>query len=88
LGASVAHIVSLVNREFLGLLLAAAFFASISGYFAVQALLRSIYSYYVGFSALPFMLASLSVFAVAAVTVGSQVVRVATANPVASLRYE
>jgi len=88
LGASVAHIVNLVNREFLGLLVAAALFASVSGYFAVQALLRSIYSYYVGFSALPFVLASLSVFVVAVITVGSQVVKVATANPVESLRYE
>jgi hypothetical protein len=88
LGASVAHIMNLVNKEFVRLLIAASLVASVSGYFLVQVLLRSIYTYHVGFSALPFLLASLAIFLVAVLTVGSQVVKVATANPVDSLRYE
>jgi ABC-type antimicrobial peptide transport system permease subunit len=88
LGASMLSIVRLLNKEFVRLLLAAALIASIAGYFTVQALLKSIYSYHVGFSPVPFIMAGLSVFVIALLTVGSQVVKVATANPVESLRYE
>jgi ABC-type antimicrobial peptide transport system permease subunit len=88
LGATVVHIVSLVNKEFVRLLIAAAAVASIVGYFAVQALIESIYAYHVGFSLMPFVLAGLSVFVIAVLTIGSQVFKVATANPVDSLRYE
>jgi hypothetical protein len=88
LGASMLHIVNLVNKEFVRLLIAAAAVASVAGYFSVQALLKSIYAYHVGFSLAPFVLGGLSVFIIALLTVGSQVVKVATANPVDSLRYE
>ncbi|MFQ5676016.1 MAG: ABC transporter permease, partial [bacterium] len=59
LGASVAHIIALVNKDFAWLLLTAAIVASVAGYFTVQALLRSIYAYHIGFSLLPFVLAGL-----------------------------
>jgi ABC-type antimicrobial peptide transport system permease subunit len=88
LGASMLHIVNLVNKEFVRLLFVAAFIASIAGYFSVQALLKSIYAYHVGFNLAPFILAAISIFAIALLTVGSQVLKVAAANPVNSLRYE
>jgi len=88
LGASMLSIVRLLNKEFVRLLVAAALIASIAGYFSVQALLKSIYAYHVGFSLAPFVAAAFSVFFIALLTVGSQVVKVATANPVESLRYE
>jgi len=88
LGATMTNIMSLVNREFVLLLLAATVIASVAGYFAMQALLQSIYAYHVGFSALPFVLAGAMVFALAALTIGSQVLKVASANPVHALRYE
>ncbi len=88
LGASMAHIMALVNKEFVWLLLASTGVAAVAGYFAVQALLQSIYAYHVGFSPLPFLLAGAIVFIIAALTVGSQVIKVATANPVQALRYE
>ena len=88
LGATMANIMNLVNKEFVRLLLAATILASGAGYFAMQALLQSIYAYHVGFSALPFLLGGAIVFALAALTVGSQVLKVATANPVEALRYE
>jgi hypothetical protein len=37
---------------------------------------------------MPFLLASSAVFVIAALTVGSQVVKLAMANPVEALRYE
>ena len=88
LGASMLSIVRLLNKEFVRLLIAAALIASIAGYFAVQALLKSIYAYHVGFSLVPFVMAALSIFVIALLTIGSQVVKVAAANPVDSLRYE
>ncbi|MGH7493662.1 MAG: ABC transporter permease [bacterium] len=88
LGASMAHLMNLINKEFVRILLAATLVASVAGYFAVQALLQSIYAYHVGFSALPFVFAGAIVFTIAAITVGSQVVKVALANPVQALRYE
>jgi ABC-type antimicrobial peptide transport system permease subunit len=50
LGATVIHIMNLVNKEFVRLLIVAAVLASLAGYFAVQALLQSIYAYHVGFN--------------------------------------
>ncbi len=88
LGAKVFHIVNLVNKEFVRLLIAAGLIASVCGYFAVKALIASIYAYHVGFSVTPFVLAAFAVFLIAALTVGSQVLKVAAANPVDSLRYE
>ncbi len=88
LGAGMLHIMNLVNKEFILLLCVATAVASLAGYFAMRALLESIYAYHVGFSALPFLLAGAIVFTAAALTVGSQVFKVATANPVEALRYE
>src|SRR5574341_1904365 len=88
LGATVIHIMNLVNKEFVRLLIVAAVLASLAGYFAVQALLQSIYAYHVGFNLLPFLLSGVIVFVVAALTVSAQVFKIATSNPVNSLRYE
>ncbi|MGH7450501.1 MAG: FtsX-like permease family protein, partial [bacterium] len=88
LGARVFHIINLVNKEFVRLLIAAGLIASVCGYFAVKALIESIYAYHVGFNMAPFVLAAFAVFLIAVLTVGSQVLKVATANPVDSLRYE
>ncbi|MCI0692158.1 ABC transporter permease [candidate division KSB1 bacterium] len=88
LGATVIHIINLVNKEFARLLIAAGLIASVCGYYAVKALIASIYAYHVGFSVAPFVLAAFAVFLIAVLTVGSQVLKVATANPVDSLRYE
>ncbi|MFQ5628839.1 MAG: ABC transporter permease [bacterium] len=88
LGASSVQIMALVNNAFIRLLIIAALFASIAGYFTVQAMLASIYAYYVGFSATPFVLAILSILVIAMLTVGSQIIKAALANPVDALRYE
>jgi ABC-type antimicrobial peptide transport system permease subunit len=88
LGATMLHIMNLVNNEFVRLLIIATIVASVAGYFAVQSLLQSIYAYHVGFSFLPFLLSGAIVFVIAILTVGSQVLKVATANPVNALRYE
>ncbi len=88
LGATVIQIINLVNKEFVGLLVAASVVACVFGYFGVQALLSSIYTYHVGFTIIPFLLASLAIFTIALLTVGSQVVKLATTNPADALRYE
>ncbi len=88
LGASVGHIIHLINREFLILLMIALVGAYAAGYFAIEALLGSIYAYHIHPTVMAFVMAGALIFFVAIFTVGSQVYRVATTNPVNALRYE
>ena len=62
--------------------------ASAAGYFSIQIMLDSIWAYHVGMGVLPFLLATLLIFAIAVVTVGGRVYTIATSNPIHALRYE
>lgn len=88
LGASVVRIGQLISKEFVLLLIFASFLASWIGYFSVDILLKSIYAYYVDFGFSPFFAAAVLMFLIAILTVGSQVYKVATRNPIEALRYE
>ncbi|NUM68203.1 ABC transporter permease [candidate division KSB1 bacterium] len=88
LGASVAHIVQLLNRQIVAVLVVASILAALGGYFSLEPLMSSIFAYHVNLQAWHFVLAGAIVFMIGLITVSSQVYRVATANPVESLRYE
>jgi ABC-type antimicrobial peptide transport system permease subunit len=88
LGASVVSIGKLINREFVIMLVVASVLASVGGYFLVDMLLDSIWTYHVSLGLAPFLLTTLLIFVLAFLTVGGQVYRVATANPIDALRYE
>jgi len=88
LGASVAHIVQLLNRQIVAVLVVAGILAALGGYFSLEPLMSSIFAYHVNLQAWHFVLAGAIVFMIGLITVSSQVYRVATANPVESLRYE
>jgi ABC-type antimicrobial peptide transport system permease subunit len=77
-----------LNRQLVAVLVAAAILAAFGGYFAVGALMDSIWTYHVDLHAWHFVLAGAIVFMIGLVTVSSQVYRVATTNPVEALRYE
>jgi ABC-type antimicrobial peptide transport system permease subunit len=62
--------------------------ATALGYFSMKALLDSIWTYHAGIGWVPPALAIGLILLVAVLTVGRQVYRVATANPVNALRYE
>jgi ABC-type antimicrobial peptide transport system permease subunit len=88
LGATMVNIGKLISREFVILLIFAAFLAAAMGYYLVNALLASIWAYYVDFGAMPFVTAALLVFLLSILTVSSQVYRVASSNPVDAIREE
>lgn len=88
LGASVAHVAQLLNRQIVAVLALAAILATLGGYFSLGSLLGSIFAYHVNLQAWHFVLAGAIIFMIGLVTVSSQVYRVATANPVEALRYE
>ena len=88
LGASVAHVVQLLNRQIMIVLVVAAILAAVGGYFSLEPLMSSIFAYHIHLQAWHFILAGAIVFMIGLITVSSQVYRVATANPVEALRYE
>jgi putative ABC transport system permease protein len=88
LGASAFHIAQILNREFLILItIAGAIFLPLA-FLALKGLLDSVYIYHVPVTAGAFACTLLVMLILAAVTIGSQVYKIATANPVKSLRTE
>ncbi|HEY4613407.1 MAG TPA: ABC transporter permease [Bacteroidota bacterium] len=88
LGASILNVVQLLNREILIVLLIACAAATAAGYFAVGALLDSVFAYHIDVTLWHILFASVLTFLVGLITVSSQVYKVATSNPVEALRYE
>ncbi len=88
LGAGIVSVMELLNREILIILLIACSVATAAGYFAVEALLDSVFAYHVDVTLWHLTLASIATFLVGLVTVSWQVYKVATSNPVEALRYE
>lgn len=88
LGASVGHISTLINKEFVILLCIASLLAAGGSIFSIQALMDSIWSYNSGVGILPLALGTISIFVISLMTVGGQVYKVATSNPIKALRYE
>ena len=88
LGATVFHISGLISKEFVILLLIGSVLASAMGFFLVKSLMASIWDYYVNIDVFPFILSVFLMFIVALFTVSSQVISVAGANPVDSIRTE
>jgi len=88
LGAGFAHISYIISREFLVVLGISAMLGCLMGYFMVEALLSSIWAYYTDIGLIPIMFSIFTMFALAMLTIGSQVFAVSKNNPTNSLRYE
>jgi ABC-type antimicrobial peptide transport system permease subunit len=88
LGATISNISLLIGREFIWMIVIGGILASVLGYFMMDMFLSSIWTYYCDFSATPFILAAVLLFGVALLTVGLQVFRVASSNPVNAIRDE
>jgi len=88
LGATINQILVLMNQQFFWLLLAFAALGSVLSYFAIDALMASIFSVYQAISvftvAVPFIL----LMAIAVTIASIRILKTATQNPVTSLRYE
>ena len=87
LGSTVAGIVMLLSKEFIKLVLIANIIAWPVAYFALQQFLQ-IYAYRIDIGWLTFVWVGAVTLAIALLTVSSQAIRAALANPVEALRYE
>ena len=87
LGASAPRLAARLSREFVGLVLLANVIAWPVAYYAMSRWLQS-FAYRIGLGPGVFVLAALGVLFVAVLTVATQTLRAASANPVESLRYE
>ncbi len=87
LGATVTNIVLIMSREFVKWILIANLIAWPIAYFIMNKWLRN-FAYQIGMNALPFIFSSVIAIVIALVSVGSQTIKAATANPVETLRYE
>lgn len=88
LGASVWGIGGLVSKEYVLLFALSSIIAVFAGYYMAEMFISSIFAYYAKFGIMPFLLSILIVFFIALLTIGSQLYKAATSNPVDSLRYE
>ncbi|MHA4807126.1 ABC transporter permease [Flavitalea flava] len=87
LGASIANLVMLLSKEFVLLVGVSCLIASPLAYWLMKGWLDK-YDYRIDFSWSVFVLAGLGAVAIALVTVSSQAIKAAIANPVKSLRSE
>ncbi|MFZ2052959.1 MAG: ABC transporter permease, partial [Candidatus Aminicenantales bacterium] len=87
LGASAPHLAFRLGREFLGLVLIANIIAWPFAYFVMSRWLQD-FAYRIGLTAWPFLLAAAGALVFAFLTVSTQTLRAASANPVETLRYE
>jgi putative ABC transport system permease protein len=88
LGASIANISSIISREFVIILLVASVLGSVLGYYMNQMLLSSIWAYYAEPGYVTIVISVVILFAIAFVTVITQLMGISRANPVDSLRDE
>ena len=88
LGASIANITRIINTEFVIILLIASVLGCVLSYFAVDALMDSIWDYYEATSSVTFVISIFLMFLVSALTIASKVFSAASMNPVNTLRDE
>ena len=87
LGASVRSVILLLAKEFIVLVISANIIAWPIAWFVMNQWLQN-FAYRIDLTLWPFLLAGLLALVIALFTVSWQVIHVATANPVESLRYE
>ncbi len=87
LGATAANLVRVLSQEFLRLVIIANFIAWPIAYWAMSNWLEN-FAFRIELSGWTFLIAGVSAFTIALMTVSYQAIKAALANPVASLRYE
>lgn len=88
LGASIGNITRIINAEFMIILAVAATAGAAMSYFAVDALMGSIWKYYQSATISSFLISVLVMFVISALAIGYKVFAAASVNPVNTLRYE
>jgi putative ABC transport system permease protein len=87
LGAGVSNVTYLLSKDYIKLILFSAIVAIPSGYFLTEAIMQN-FAYRPNLALWVLPAALIFILVLALMTIGSQTIRAATANPVESLRYE
>ncbi len=88
LGATKGSIVTLINREFVIILSAAAILGALGGFFLTDVLLSVIYENHIAVNFLPAVLCAMLIFGAGFITTTGSILKAAGANPVETLRSE
>ncbi|MEX1240877.1 MAG: ABC transporter permease [Cyclobacteriaceae bacterium] len=88
LGASIANITRIINTEFIVILFFSSLLGSLMSYYAVEALMGSIWDYYQSATTATFLLSIVLMFFLSGITIGYKVFSAASMNPVNTLRDE
>lgn len=88
LGASIPNIVNNINRDTYIILFAACILGSALAWFSVEALMASIWAYFMPMNALVVLSAIGVLVFISSITIGFKVFRAASANPVLALKDE
>jgi putative ABC transport system permease protein len=88
LGASISNITRIINTEFVVILMIASMLGSVLSYFAVDALMGSIWNYYQSTTSVTFIISVLVMFVISGIAIGYKVFTAASMNPVSTLRTE
>jgi ABC-type antimicrobial peptide transport system permease subunit len=88
LGASLPNIVHNISREFLIIFLIASVIGSVAAYFLAEALMASIWTYYVPIGVIAFVISIALLLLISSITISGKVLHAATMNPAYTLRDE
>ncbi|MCK5368120.1 MAG: ABC transporter permease [Cyclobacteriaceae bacterium] len=88
LGATIANIIRLINKEFAIILVLAMIFGGLGGYFLTNILLKEIYATHIEVGFITVALCGLFVFIIGISTTSGTIFRAAVANPATTLRDE
>ncbi len=88
MGASAFNILTLLNKEFILMLIVSVLLGNITGYYLIKILLDSIYVYHVNIGVFALLISDMLLLIISVLTVGSHIWKAVNINPVDSLRYE
>ncbi|MCK5279335.1 MAG: FtsX-like permease family protein, partial [Cyclobacteriaceae bacterium] len=88
LGATIANIIRLINKEFAIILVLAMIFGGLGGYFLTNILLKEIYATHIEVGFITVALCGLFIFIIGISTTSGTIFRAAVANPATTLRDE
>jgi ABC-type antimicrobial peptide transport system permease subunit len=88
LGASLLNIINNISREFVIIFIIASVLGSVAAFYLADALMASIWTYYIPIGALAFVLSIILLMVISSVTISGKVLRAASMNPAYTLRDE
>jgi ABC-type antimicrobial peptide transport system permease subunit len=88
LGGSISNIVFLINKDYLLLLFISSTLGVIFGYYMIDSLIASIFSYYKTMDVITFSIPIVTIILVSLAIASFRTLKTALVNPVTSLRYE